>query len=135
MAAKPSLEYIIHTIAVVGRVKWRPEMTYHIASCSLVVDYSIHIWDVRRPYIPFASFNEHSNVTTDISWKGSDPHTLLSTSKDSTIFKHAFKDASRPAEKANPQGASLNYKGDLLFSYKVKATPPAATSSRTGFIK
>ncbi|ALC48058.1 CG7609 [Drosophila busckii] len=35
MDARASLEYTIHTIAVVGRVKWRPERTYHIASCAL----------------------------------------------------------------------------------------------------
>lgn len=78
MEQRSSLEYTIHTIAVVGRVKWRPERTYQIASCAMVVDYSIYIWDVRRPYIPYASFNEHSNVTTGIAWKA-DPHVLLST--------------------------------------------------------
>lgn len=141
---KPVLEYTIHTIAVVGRVKWRPDSMYHIASCALVVDYSIHIWDVRRPYIPFASFNEHSNVTTGIAWKGTDPNVLVSTSKDSTIFKHSFKDAVQPSYRANPQGASLNYKGELLFSYKVKATnqsvaginpPVATTTARSSFMK
>lgn len=136
MDQKPSLEYTIHTIAVVGRVKWRPERTYHIASCALVVDYSIYTWDVRRPYIPYASFNEHTNVTTGIAWKGNNPHELISTSKDSTIFKHAFKDATRPTTKANPQGTSLNLNGDLLFSDKIKnATPVVATTVRTGFIR
>ncbi|KXJ67822.1 GATOR2 complex protein WDR24 [Aedes albopictus] len=119
-----SLEYSIHTIAVVGRVRWRPDKMYHIASCALVVDYSIYIWDVRRPFIPYASFNEHSNVTTGIAFKGNDSHILLSTSKDSTIFKHVFKDASRPAIKANPQGASFNFKGDLLYAYKIKLVGP-----------
>lgn len=129
MDQKPSLEYTIHTIAVVGRVKWRPDRKYHIASCALVVDYSIYIWDVRRPYIPYASFNEHTNVTTGIGWKGSDPHVLISASKDSTIFKHAFKDATRPNVKANSQGTSLNHTGDLLFSYKIKNTPPTNVNS------
>lgn len=102
---------------------------YHIASCALVVDYSIHIWDIRRPYIPFASFNDHTNVTTGISWKGVDSHVLLSTSKDSTIYKHAFKDAARPALKANPQGACLNRKGELLYANKIKIITKGAHSS------
>lgn len=137
MESKPVLEYTIHTIAVVGRVKWRPERQYHIASCSLVVDYSIYIWDVRRPYIPYASFNEHTNVTTGIAFKGNDPHVLMSASKDSTIFKHSFKDAVHPNSTANPQATSFNSHGDLLFSYKVKnpPTPPVPAVSRTtGFI-
>lgn len=136
MEAKPVLEYTIHTIAVVGRVKWRPERQHHIASCSLVVDYSIYIWDVRRPFIPYASFNEHTNVTTGIAFKGNDPHVLMSASKDSTIFKHSFKDAVHPNSTANPQATSFNSHGDLLFSYKVKnpPTPITAISRTTGFI-
>lgn len=121
-SVKPSLEYSIHTIAVVGRVKWRPERKYHIASCSLVVDYSIYVWDVRRPFIPYASFNEHSNVTTDICFKGV-PDILLSTSKDSTIYKHLTKDAQHPADASNPQSSSINFKGDFLFVSKVKPKP------------
>lgn len=121
-SAKPSLEYSIHTIAVVGRVKWRPERKYHIASCSLVVDYSIYVWDVRRPFIPYFSFNEHSNVTTDICFKGV-PDVLLSTSKDSTIYKHLMKDAQHPADASNPQSSTINFKGDFLFVSKVKPKP------------
>lgn len=127
MEQRSTLEHTIHTIAVVGRVKWRPDRMYHIASCALVVDYSIYIWDIRRPYIPYASFNEHSNVTTGIGWKG-DPHVLLSTSKDSTIIKHAFKDAHRPNDHANPQGTTINFRGDFMFSYKLK-NPPTPTSA------
>ncbi|XP_037945419.1 GATOR complex protein WDR24 [Teleopsis dalmanni] len=128
MDGKASLEHTIHTIAVVGRVKWRPERIYHIASCALVVDYSIHVWDIRRPYIPFASFNEHTNVTTGIAWKGGDSHCLLSTSKDSTIYKHAFKDAARPALKANAQGASLSRRGDISFANKIKVLAPVTAA-------
>lgn len=67
-------------MASVGRIKWRPQKTYHIASCALVIDSSIHVWDIRRPYIPHASFNDHKDITTGIAWKGS-PDVLLSTSK------------------------------------------------------
>lgn len=136
MDQKPSLEYTIHTIAVVGRVKWRPDRTYHIASCALVVDYSIYIWDVRRPYLPYASFTEHTNVTTGIAFMGNDPHILISSSKDSTIYKHAFSDASRPSGKANPQATCISTVGELMFTYKIKnvATPAVATVTRTGLL-
>lgn len=71
------------------------------------------------------------DVTTGIAWKGNDPNVLLSTSKDSTIYKHVFKDAIHPAVKANPQASTMNYKGDLLFSYKVKVTTPVTTTTTT----
>lgn len=116
------MEYTIHTIAVVGRVKWRPEKTFHIASSALVVDYSVHVWDVRRPFIPYASFNEHTNVTTGIVFKSNDSNILLSTSKDSTIYKHNFKDASLPFLKANPQSTCLNIRGEMLFAQRVNQT-------------
>ncbi|CAD6994446.1 unnamed protein product [Ceratitis capitata] len=128
MDGKASLEHTIHTIAVVGRVKWRPDRIYHIASCALVVDYSIHVWDIRRPYIPFASFNDHTNVTTGIAWKGDNSQLLLSTSKDSTIYRHAFKDAVRPSSKANAQGASLGHRGDISFARKIKLTTTEAVT-------
>ena len=35
-----------------------------IHSCSLFLDNVVAVWDVRRPYIPFASFTEHSDDVT-----------------------------------------------------------------------
>lgn len=51
---------------------------YHIASCALMVDCSINVWDIRRPYIPFASFNEHKDIPTGVAWRGN-PQSFLST--------------------------------------------------------
>ncbi|CAD6208442.1 GSCOCG00003454001-RA-CDS [Cotesia congregata] len=118
LTQKPTCEYTIHTIASVGRVKWRPQRKYHIASCALVVDSSINVWDIRRPYIPFASFNEHKDVTTGIAWRG-DPHSFISTSRDCTLYHHAFQEASRPANQANPQGLDINPYCEVGFANKV----------------
>ncbi|XP_012246191.1 GATOR complex protein WDR24 [Bombus vosnesenskii] len=118
LLGKPSCDYIIHTIASVGRIKWRPQRKYHISSCALVVDCSINVWDIRRPYIPFASFNEHKDVPTGVAWRGN-PQSFLSTSRDCTLYHHVFKDATRPASKANPQGIALNPKGDIVYACKV----------------
>ena len=54
----------VQTIASVARIKWRPKRPYHIASCALLVDCGINVWDIRRPYIPFATFNEHKDVVS-----------------------------------------------------------------------
>lgn len=123
--------HTIQTIAVVGRVRWRPEHVNQIASCALVMDYSIYIWDVRRPYIPYAVFNEHSNVTTDIAFKGDDPNTLLSTSKDSTLFRHSLVDMGS-APGVNAQGASINFRGDLVFANKLKAVTKPSVDATDG---
>lgn len=82
---KPTLEFTIHTIASIGCVKWRPQYKYHIASCALVIDCSINIWDVRRPYIPFAAFNEHRDIASGVAWRG-DANVFLSTGRVSNFF-------------------------------------------------
>lgn len=58
------MDYCIQTIASVSKVKWRPNRKYHVASSSLVVDFTLNVWDYRRPYVPFASFIEHKDVVT-----------------------------------------------------------------------
>ena len=62
------------------QVKWRPQRREHIGSSALVVDFAINVWDIRKPYLPFAAFESHRDVATGIVWRGS-PHILLSTSK------------------------------------------------------
>ncbi|KAK7072621.1 WD repeat-containing protein 24 [Halocaridina rubra] len=109
----------IQTIASVGRVKWRPNTKYHIASSALLWDCSINVWDIRRPYIPLAAFNEHKNLTTCIAWRA-DPNSLLSVGKDCTLIHHAFKDATRPVEKVNPAGLGISITGRILNAMQIK---------------
>ncbi|XP_077978398.1 GATOR2 complex protein WDR24-like isoform X2 [Glandiceps talaboti] len=115
LALKPTLQNTVQTIASVARIKWRPQRRYHIASCSLLVDHSVNIWDIRRPYIPFATFEEHKDVATGIVWRH-DPHIFLSGSKDLTLYQHVFRDAKRPAETANPVGVDINIFGDVCHA-------------------
>ena len=111
--------YCVQTIASVARVKWRPERKWHLATCSMMVDHNIYVWDIRRPFIPFATFEEHKDVTTGIVWRHQhDPYFLLSGSKDSTLYQHMFKDASRPVDRANPEGLCFGLFGDLAFAAK-----------------
>lgn len=108
----PTVCNTIQTIASVGRVKWRPNTKYHIASSALLWDCSINVWDIRRPYIPLAAFSEHKNLTTGICWR-SDPNSLLSVGKDCTLIHHAFQDASRPMEEVNPAALDISVYGNI----------------------
>ncbi|XP_072755687.1 GATOR2 complex protein WDR24 [Anoplolepis gracilipes] len=134
LSGKPSCDYAIHTIASVGRIKWRPQKKYHIASCALVVDCSINVWDIRRPYIPFASFNEHKDVPTGVAWRGN-PQSFLSTSRDCTLYHHIFDDAIRPASKANPQSVALGLKGEVTYACKVKYEPAITARQLTNIMR
>ncbi|XP_026880608.2 GATOR complex protein WDR24 isoform X1 [Electrophorus electricus] len=111
--------HCVQTIASVARVKWRPERRWHLATCSMMVDHNIYVWDVRRPFIPFATFEEHKDVATGVAWRHPhDPYVLLSGSKDSTLYQHMFRDASRPVDRANPEGLCFGLFGDLAFAAK-----------------
>ncbi|XP_032869175.1 LOW QUALITY PROTEIN: GATOR complex protein WDR24-like [Amblyraja radiata] len=124
--------HCVQTIASVARVLWRPDRRYHIATCSMMVDHNVYVWDVRRPYVPFAMFEEHRDVTTGIAWRHAhDPHYLLSGSKDGTLFHHSFRDASRPASQAVPEGLSVGLRGDVAFA--VKESLCAAEGARKPF--
>jgi len=124
-------KHTVQTIASVARIKWRPQRRYHIASCSLLVDFSINIWDVRRPYIPFAAFSEHKDVVTGIVWKHNDPQIFLSSSKDCTVYQHQFKDATRPVDRANPVSCDLSIEGGVAQSSHAKLNSKPAPRTAT----
>lgn len=105
--------HTIYSIASVARIRWRPQRRFHIASCSLLVDCSINIWDIRRPYVPFATFDNHKDVTTSMVFKNKDPHVMLSGSKDSYLYQHVFRDAKRPGEELVPAGLDLSVYGTV----------------------
>jgi hypothetical protein len=54
-----------------------------------VVDFAINVWDIRKPYLPFAAFESHRDVATGIVWRGN-PHVILSTSKVSETVLNVF---------------------------------------------
>ncbi|XP_050555129.1 LOW QUALITY PROTEIN: GATOR complex protein WDR24 [Spodoptera frugiperda] len=119
---KPNLEHTIYTIASVGHVKWRPQKTYQVASCALVLDCAVHVWDVRRPHVPLATFAEHRDVTTAIAWLA-DPHTFLSTSRDCSLYRHRFSEAAHPVLWANPHGVCVSARGDLAHAAPERPLP------------
>ena len=61
-------------------------------SCSIsqISDYSVQVWDVRRPYVSFVSFNEHTDIPTSFLWM-SNPHTLLSAGKDNLVCSNVIE--------------------------------------------
>jgi hypothetical protein len=62
----PDICYSVETMASIGRVVWCPDNNWHVASCFNMTDNSIHIWDIRRPYLPYAAFNDHNQLCTGI---------------------------------------------------------------------
>ncbi|XP_060803577.1 GATOR complex protein WDR24 [Amyelois transitella] len=125
--AKPNLEHTIYTIASVGHVKWRPQKKYQMASCALVLDCAVHVWDVRRPHVPLATFAEHRDVTTAVAWQAS-PHTFLSTSRDCSLYRHRFSEAAHPVLWANPHGVCVSARGELSHAAPERPLPALLTA-------
>jgi hypothetical protein len=53
----------IQSFGTVAKLSWRPTCRYHIACSTLSVDPRIHLWDVRRAYLPQVSFCHHQSTT------------------------------------------------------------------------
>jgi hypothetical protein len=58
-----------------------------------VIDFSVNVWDVRRPYIPFASFEEHKNVATGTNYilcTAKPAHEVTSFKQSPVLKGHLF---------------------------------------------
>eukprot|EP01133_Synstelium_polycarpum_P008691 gene8691-10211_t len=103
----------ISTISSVSRVKWRPSHRHQIASCSSIVDLQTHIWDIKRPYIPIASFTEHRDVPTGLIWR--DSQQLISCSKDNFLLLNSVaEDAYQPYHHVRTTSIGWNVYNELL---------------------
>ncbi|XP_005107402.1 GATOR complex protein WDR24 [Aplysia californica] len=118
-ASMPPCLHTITNIAPVARVKWRPHRKHHISSCSQLMDHSVNVWDVGRPYIPFAAFDGHLDVATSITWRD-DCHAFLSCGQDGYIIQHIFSEAKRPADDVNLAGVDLSINGDIGYAFSDK---------------
>ncbi|KAI8887732.1 WD40 repeat-like protein [Backusella circina FSU 941] len=106
--------YTIRTMASVSRIQWRPGYEDEIASCALLTDSRIHVWDVRRPHIAKYVFDEHDTTPTGFMW--SSPSELLSVSKDKWFIKQDVRSAYRPVDLLKRNGMGWNIQGDIAFT-------------------
>lgn len=126
----------IQTIASVGRVQWRPNCADHIATSASLMDNSIHVWDVQRPFIPIASMKGHTDIASGISWMDTpmspafgnpdvisewEGHNywqhMLACSKDGTLKLHSLADSFKPHQSLPTTALALNSKGQMAFSH------------------
>lgn len=55
--------FTVYTYGQVSKLNWHPNEKYQIACFTRTIDYRIHIWDVRRAYLPQISFCHHQSNT------------------------------------------------------------------------
>ncbi|RUS90721.1 hypothetical protein EGW08_001525, partial [Elysia chlorotica] len=125
-SSQPPCLYNITNIESVARIKWRPNRKHHISSCSMNVDHCVNVWDVNRPYIPFAAFDGHKQSVTSIIWR--DCQAFLSCDKAGYIIQHIFNDARRPADHVSMTGVDLSLNGDIGHAYCEKKVEQSTSS-------
>ncbi|CAG8564079.1 17543_t:CDS:10 [Acaulospora morrowiae] len=82
---------VIFTMTGITRIQWRPNHPDEIASCAMLNDSRIFIWNVKRPYISSYFFEEHDDVPTGLMWRDQD--VLWSVSKDKCFVQQNIKDS------------------------------------------
>ncbi|KAI9596986.1 WD40-repeat-containing domain protein [Syncephalis fuscata] len=111
--------HVIQTMTSVARVQWRPGREYEVASCALLSDYRIHVWDVRRPFLAKYYIEEHDNVATGFKWQ--DPGVIWSCSKDKHFMRHHVSAFHRPLDLITVTAHSWNAYNDIIFAAEDKS--------------
>ncbi|GMT20670.1 hypothetical protein PFISCL1PPCAC_11967, partial [Pristionchus fissidentatus] len=117
--------YAFETVAAVCKAIWRPHGmgSTQIASCSVVNDTNIHIWDVRRPFMPYASFHDHRDSACAIAFFPNDESKFISGGKDGLVIVHEFPHHARyPINYAND--ISIDTAPDGLIGVAVNSLAP-----------
>lgn len=121
-------KHTISTMTSVSRIAWRPlkQGTTELATCAISNDHRVHVWDLRRPYIPTRIMDEHENSVTGILWKDED--ILWSCSKDNMFVQNDVSFASRPINSLTYGAFSWSPTGS--FTFMVEQRKPRRSASR-----
>uniref|UniRef100_A0A1I7TMQ3 GATOR2 complex protein WDR24 n=1 Tax=Caenorhabditis tropicalis TaxID=1561998 RepID=A0A1I7TMQ3_9PELO len=87
---------VVETTAPLGRVVWRPDKPYHLATCASVNETTVHVWDVRRPYLPLVTYDEHRDSVTDACWPSNNQDVFLTCGKDGQVVLHNIDSGHAP---------------------------------------
>ncbi|KAF5398039.1 hypothetical protein PHET_08679 [Paragonimus heterotremus] len=133
----PLVIYTVRT-SYVSRVRWRPGfVTQLVSSCNQTFDLSAYLWDLRRPYLPYAAFEEHTGIVTSISWSPSETDYFYTVGRDGLLIRHCVADGLRPAESASPVALSFSARGQLAHAVsrdRVLASQPPPYVDETNLV-
>lgn len=119
-------KHTIATMCSVSRIAWRPlKNTTELATCAINNDHRVHVWDLKRPYIPARIMDEHLASTTGILWK--DDEIVWSCSKDMTFVQNDVVFATQPINSLTHAAFSWGPTSDFTF-----ATQPRGRVRRSG---
>ncbi|KAK0393279.1 hypothetical protein QR680_000129 [Steinernema hermaphroditum] len=112
------LKYWVETMSSVSKIMWDPYHEYHLLSCSSTSEGSIHIWDIRRAFLPYASFDAHNGACTDIAWLRSAADVFVSCGRDGRLLRHRAHDGEVPARHVSLISVDTSSHGVILTAVK-----------------
>lgn len=115
----------IKTPYPVLNARWRPscESTVPVGNASrqctqIVTSYDqshpvLHIWDFRRPSLPFREIAPYSTAPTDLLWHSQD--LLWTVGREGVFLQSDIQHAQKTIEKRNLQALAVSPQGDINF--------------------
>ncbi|KAL9055698.1 MAG: hypothetical protein Q9162_003424 [Coniocarpon cinnabarinum] len=125
----------------IQNIRWRPPCYLTTGSnrltkqCShLATSYKtnavVHVWDLRRPFIPFKEYHHFLNEgTTDLLWRSQD--LLWSVGLEGEFTQSDIRYLPRVMDRRPPSVFSLSPQGDLIFFSQKRKRPPTYVSNTT----
>ncbi|CAF0800167.1 unnamed protein product [Rotaria sordida] len=102
----------VQSFGTVAKLSWRPTCRYHIACSTLSVDPRIHVWDIRRPYLPQLSFCHHQNSIGDFTWRPNSDN-LVSVGRDERLVHTHISSAIRTDQSVSLFSLNVTSKGHV----------------------
>lgn len=108
--------YSVESTTPIAHVEWRPQNKYQVASSAVVNDVNIYIWDIRRPFLPFASFDDHRDMCADMVWNPNREDSFVSAGKDGLVVMHYFENADYPLAHVNDIALDVSPSGEIVIA-------------------
>jgi WD40 repeat protein len=115
--------YVLHTPYPVYRARWRPPYwsdEYHekgAYQCTqLATSYdrdhsAIHVWDFRRPFLPFREIKRFASAPSDMLWHSRD--TLWTVGKEGVFQQNDVHRAPKTIDRRNLQALAVSPSGEF----------------------
>ncbi|KAI4952433.1 hypothetical protein J4E91_002903 [Alternaria rosae] len=129
--------YVLHTPFPVYQARWRPPYwsdEYHekgAYQCTqLATSYDkehsvIHVWDFRRPFLPFREINKFPSAPSDMLWHSRD--TLWTVGKEGVFQQNDVHHAPKTVDRRNLQAFGVSPSGEVAAVAQRRPRQPSST--------
>lgn len=90
----------------------------------------VHIWDFRRPLLPFREIECYNSAPTDLLWHSQD--LLWTVGREGTFLQSDLKYTQKVVDKRHMQAFSVSPSGELAMVFQKRTFRPGAAPDRFG---